>query len=171
MTLIRIVSAPALLQRTMRALRFTQEEFGRLLGVSRRTVIRWNGSGQGPSYEQWITLVRCAYPKDVGLAREIATELGQTLVSLGIEPPPPPPAPPLPPPGPPPRPVPPLPDLVDSVVCAAAEAMAVTPQSVRPALVAAFERAASVGLTMDEVRGVLRPPARTKAPRPSSPNG
>ncbi|HEY6459291.1 MAG TPA: helix-turn-helix transcriptional regulator [Polyangiaceae bacterium] len=167
MPLIRIVNAPGLLVRTMAVLGVNQQGLAELIGISRRTIIRWSGKGSGPTYEQWVTLARHAYAKDPALARAIATELDKTLVLLGIEPPPPPPAPPAAPPGPPPRPVPPLPDLVDSVVCAAAEAMAVTPQSVRPALVAAFERAASVGLTMEEVRAALRPPP--KATQPASP--
>jgi hypothetical protein len=51
---------------------------------------------------------------------------------------------------------------VDSIVCAAAEAIATTPQAVRPALLAAFERAASVGPAVDDVRGALRPATKTK---------
>jgi hypothetical protein len=46
---------------------------------------------------------------------------------------------------------------VDSIVCAAAEAVAATPQAMRPALLAAFERAASLGLEIDAVRAALRP--------------
>jgi hypothetical protein len=164
MALIRIVNAPGLLARTTQTLRLNQEQLGQLLGVSRRTVIRWGSQGRGPTYEQWVTLARCAYPKDASLARTIATEIGQTLVTLGIEAPPLPEPPPPPPPGPPPRPVPPVRDLVDSIVCAAAEAMATTPQAVRPALVAAFGRTASVGLTLDEVRAALEPAARAANP-------
>jgi hypothetical protein len=91
---------------------------------------------------------------DPALSERIATEMGETLVSLRIVEPPP-RAEPLAPAGPPPRPATPLGDLVDSIVCAAAEAIAVAPQSIRPALLAAFERAASVSLTVDEVRASL----------------
>ena len=45
--------------------------------------------------------------------------------------------------------------LVDSVVCAAAEAMQLTPQAVRAALVAAFERADALGMSTGDVLGAL----------------
>jgi hypothetical protein len=48
--------------------------------------------------------------------------------------------------------------LVDSVVCAAAEAMQVAPQAIRPAVLAAFARARDAGLTTDAVVAVLTPP-------------
>jgi hypothetical protein len=41
------------------------------------------------------------------------------------------------------------------VVCAAAEALSLAPQSVRPALLAAFEKAREVELTVEEVASVL----------------
>lgn len=162
MTIIRLVNAPGLLVRTNGALGMTQERFGELLGVSRRTMIRWQQGDNGPSFQDWIKLVRHVYPRDASLAAEIAAELGETLVSLGVQLPPAPVVAPAPAPEPPPRPLPPVGDLVDSIVCAAAEAIATTPQAVRPALLAAFERAASVGLAVDDVRGALRPPAKPR---------
>jgi hypothetical protein len=161
MTTIRLVNAPGLLTRASGALGMTQAEFGQLFGVSRRTMIRWQGGHNGPPFHEWVTLVRHVYPRSRALAVEIATELGETLVTLGVEAPPAPATPPAPPGGPL-RPAPPVGDLVDSIVCAAAEAIATTPQAVRPALLAAFERAASVGLAMDEVRAALKPVVKTK---------
>jgi hypothetical protein len=160
-TTFRVVHAPGLLVRANGALGLTQEAFGKLLGVSRRTMIRWQQGDNGPSFEQWIGLVRQVYPRNAALATEMATELGESLVSLGVVAPPALPAPPPPSPEPA-RVVPPVGDLVDSIVCAAAEAIATTPQAVRPALLAAFERAASVGLAVDDVRTALRPPAKPK---------
>jgi DNA-binding XRE family transcriptional regulator len=152
-----MLNAPGLLTRARSALGMSQEGFGELLGVSRRTMVRWQGGSSGPSYENWMELVRHVHPKSRALAVEIATELEETLVSLGLEAPPAPAvtAPEIP--AAPARPSPPVADLVDSIVCAAAEAVASTPQAIRPALLAAFERAASLGLQMDEVRGALRP--------------
>jgi len=161
MTTIRLVDAPGLLVRANGALGMTQEEFGVLLGVSRRTMIRWQQGDNGPPFQDWIKLVRHVYPRNAALAKEIATELGETLVTLGVEAPPLPVMPPAPP-AVPVRPAPPVGDLVDSIVCAAAEAIAATPQAVRPALLAAFERAASVGLAVDDVRAALKPSSKAK---------
>jgi hypothetical protein len=54
--------------------------------------------------------------------------------------------------------------LLDSVVCAAAEAMTLAPQTLRPALVAAFARAKEAGLTLDAMIEGLTPRPRTRAP-------
>lgn len=148
--------APGLVTKAQFALGLSQAQLATLLGSSRRTMSRWvSGQGQ-PSLDQWGHLVRHVHPKDRGLAAAIAAQMGQTLVSLGLEEPPQPAAAPAPA-GPPPRPAVPTSDLVDSVVCAAAEAIATTPQAIRPALLAAFDRAASVSLSVDEVRAALRP--------------
>ena len=70
------------------------------------------------------------------------------------------PAPEVPLPALPPAPVariPPHPRLIDSVVCAAAELLAVPPQAVRPALYAAFQRAHELELDLETVVNSLRP--------------
>ncbi len=46
--------------------------------------------------------------------------------------------------------------LVDSVVCAAADAVSQPPAALRPSLIAAFERAQAVGLSVDELVKGLR---------------
>jgi DNA-binding XRE family transcriptional regulator len=161
-TLIRMVKAPGLLVLAGRSLGMNQFQFGELLGVSRRTMARWHAGQNGPSFRRWVDLVRHVHPVDSALAAQIAAELGETLVSLGVEAPPPPVVPAAQVDLPPPRPMPSVGDLVDSIVCAAAEAIAATPQAVRPALLAAFERAASVGLAVDDVRGALRPAVKVR---------
>jgi len=98
------------------------------------------------------------YPVDAALAAEIAAAGGTTLEALGVLPPPPPPAPAPPPP----VPVTPPDRVVDAGVCAAAEAMQVMPQSVRPAVLAAFACARELGLTVEGVERVLRASGRTK---------
>jgi hypothetical protein len=94
--------------------------------------------------------VRLLYAKDAALATQIADVIRETPASLGIV------EPALPSPvGPPPRPRPPTELIVESIVCAAAEALAVPPATVRPALRAAFQRAKAMELTVDEVDAVL----------------
>ena len=52
-------------------------------------------------------------------------------------------------------------DAIDSVVRAAADAMGVTPDAIRPAVAAAFERARDAGLDVQAVAERLnRPPVR-----------
>lgn len=53
--------------------------------------------------------------------------------------------------------------LVDSVICAAAEAMSLPPQTVRPAIVAAFVRARDARLTTEAVAAALSPPKTVPA--------
>jgi DNA-binding XRE family transcriptional regulator len=154
MTYLRLVHAPALLEAARNTLGKTQATLGELLGVSRRTVQRWQGGNGTPSIQQWAELARQTHALDPELAAKIAAEMGESLVSLRLVEPARRPDPVVVA-GPPPRPATPLGDLVDSIVCAAAEAIAVAPQSIRPALLAAFTRAASVSLTVEEVRTSL----------------
>lgn len=173
MSLIRILKDPALLFYAQRAMGLSQGQLGKVAGVSRRTVTRWVSQGSSPTIVEWARIARAVYPKDRALSERIATAMGESLITLGLEPPPPPPPPPAPalpdpsPPGPPPRPFPPTNDLVDSIVCAAAEAIGSPPASMRPALIAAFDRAVSLGLELEEVRSGLRktrePTARTRS--------
>jgi hypothetical protein len=97
-------------------------------------------------------LAREVHRVDPALAEEIARRHDTNLVTLGIVAPPP--------TEPEPSPLERAAPLVDSVVCAAAEAMAMSPQSLRPALFAACERAAKLHLDIETMRAVLRPPPR-----------
>jgi transcriptional regulator with XRE-family HTH domain len=128
------------------ALGMTQETFGELLGVSRATIVRWSG-GRFPGLipVQVQTLVRAVHAVDEGLAVEIAAADHETLESLGIV------APAQAAPAAPPTPVVHPAHLIDSVVCAAADAVGQLPSALRPSLLAAFERANAVGLSMDDV--------------------
>jgi len=156
MPLIRWVQAPGHLTRAQIALGMSQEQLGSFFGVSRRTMVRWAAGDNGPSFQQWVLLVRRVHGVDPDLAAQIAQQMGETLESLGLarrSPPPTAVAAAAPPSA---RPAPPISDLVDSIVCAAAEAGATTPQLTRPMLLAAFDRTASVALTIDEVRAALR---------------
>lgn len=167
MPLVRMFVEPGLIVHAQTVLGTSQAELAKKLEVSRRTITRWMNRQSYPKPFEWAALARLVYPHDRALAERIASGLKETLVTLGIEAPPAPPPPPAP--LPPPRPYPPAGDLVDSVVCAAAEAIAVTPQSIRPALVAAFARFASVGISLEEMRAGLEPVTREGAKRPPAP--
>jgi hypothetical protein len=163
------VGIPALLVEARRQLGLTQGDFAGRIGTSKRTLARIV-NGQAVAYG-WILrdAARLIFPLDRAIAEALATAGQATLISLDLERPPPPPPPPEPPPAPSPAPVvvaaPPPPEpppppprrtpsiahLVDSVVCAAAEAMGVTPQTIRPALRAAFARAVEVDLKPEEL--------------------
>jgi transcriptional regulator with XRE-family HTH domain len=168
-------SVAALLIRARRHLMISQGELGERLGVSRRTGQRWEGRGCPPWPEQLHALARLVHPHDPELAESIAGAGRSSLAELGIGLPPPAPPPATPPPPappalalPPPPPPPPAPDplhIVDSIVCAAADAMQLVPDAVRPALRAAFRRARLAGVTVEVADSVLSPPAEGPKPR------
>lgn len=144
-----------LLQRAQMAAGLTQRELGDLLGVSERTVSRIY-VGQSPVYpEYWEKAAAAVLPHDAELAAVCARKAGRTLESLGLVKPAPPPATPKAPPEPP-KVVPTTTHLVDSVLFAAAEAAEVTPRAIRPAIAAAFQRAAEMGMTVETVASALR---------------
>jgi hypothetical protein len=146
---------PALLFDARRALHVSnQGALGELLGSSERSGQRWERGEALPTDEQLHRLAAMIFPSNGKLAAEIAAHTGTTLEQLGIVRPPPPPAPaPTPPPAPPPAPDP--IHIVDTVVCAAAEAMQLMPDAIRPALRAAFRRARLAGLTVEAVDTAL----------------
>lgn len=149
-----VMSAPpGLFYAIQVALGLTQREIGALLGYSRRTIVRWTAHGTGAIDADWCTLARAVHPKDPELAARAAKAAGETLQSLGIVPatPPAPVRPPLA-----------TADLVELVVHAAADAVDMAPRAIRPALLAALDRMAAVGLTGDEARDVLRAAASKK---------
>jgi transcriptional regulator with XRE-family HTH domain len=144
----------ALLIQARRHLGVSQGKLGEMLGSSQRTGQRWEQQGHTPSLNQLYKLAGLIYPMDPVLAAEIAAQGGRSLEQLGLVLPPAPPPPPPPPPDP--R------HIVDTVVCAAAEAMQMMPQNIRPALAAAFRRARLAGLSVevvDELLGAHSPKA------------
>lgn len=150
---------PFLVARVRATLVLSQAELAARIGSSRRTVQRWEAERSTPA--PW-ELQRMA-----DHVRSLDAELAAQLDALAPRPAavaPPPVA--VEPPAPPPPPIP-MPVLVDSVVCAAAEAMSVTPQAIRPAVLAAFGRALDARLSAQDVVGVLAPPP-PPAPAPAS---
>ncbi len=138
----------ALLLRAGIMLGMPHRELARVLGTSRRSVSRWTKDGTWLDYEQVVTMTKLVHPHDAALATAIAALGGETLVTLGLE-----------------APAPTGPaalqatvlssKLVDAVVCAAAEAMDVSPRAMRPALLAALRSAREVGLTMEALEATL----------------
>jgi hypothetical protein len=159
---------PHLLIQARRHLLVSQGELGVMLGSSRRTGQRWERGGSEPDASQLHALAKLVHPHSHPLAAQIASSGGSTLEALGITLPRPPlpvaPAhPPAPPPPPPADPV----HLVDTVVCAAAEAMQVMPEEIRPALRAAFRRARLAGLSLESIeRGLGSAPEADGAATP-----
>jgi hypothetical protein len=151
-----------LLARGRSALGLSNREFGPLLGSSLRTAERWSTRRATPLPMDLERLARHVYAVDPALAAEIAAAAGATLESLGLEvraPEPAPPTPPSPPPTPPAQ-------LAELVVCAAAEALDVSPRVVRPALRTAFARARELGLDVETLEAALAPQVSTSpAPR------
>ena len=146
------------LYRVQRTLHLNQKELARLMGCSSRTIIRYYKRGGVLAPNTYAQLAAACHPHDVALAAHLAQEAGTTLVSMGLQSSPasqeaaPPPAPRGPSPS--------GKHLVDSIVCAAAEAMQTPPHAMRPALMAAFERAIALGMTAEEVlKGMAVEPA------------
>jgi transcriptional regulator with XRE-family HTH domain len=149
-------SITPLLFRARQSVGMSQEAFGDSLGVSKRTVSRWEAGGATLSPFQACQLARMVYPKDTVLAAELAGAASETLESLGLMVKAPAPL------GPPPVPaLAPLPSrlVVDAVVCVAADALGAAPNTVRAALYAAFKRAKELRLSVDDVEIALAPAA------------
>jgi DNA-binding XRE family transcriptional regulator len=155
--------APLLIE-ARRQLHLSQGDLGELLGSSRRTGQRWESGGSTPADKQLHKLASLVHSRAPDLAAEIAASGGSTLVDLGIVVPPSPTAPSSP------R-GPALDDIVDAVVCAAADAIDVTPRTIRPALLAAFRRVSRIGLGVEAVCAALeaadQATARTPVPEPT----
>jgi transcriptional regulator with XRE-family HTH domain len=137
------------------ALKMSQGEFGSALGSSKRTASRWDAGKSTPGPDALARLAALLVPVDRALAGEVAGEAGQTLASLGLEPPAPaaPPAPSPVPSGPPP--VSPR-ERVDLVILAAVEGSGLLPSAVRPVLQAAVKRARELGLSLDAIDEALK---------------
>jgi hypothetical protein len=119
-------------------------DLGELTGASARTVRRWYAGTSSPHTSHLGRLADAVRSHDPAIAAALDVAAGRASPSS-------------------------LPDepaaalsrttprhiLVDSIVCAAAEATALSPQAIRPALVAAFRRAEELGFSVGDVSGVL----------------
>jgi hypothetical protein len=130
-------------------LQLNQKELAAALGMSERTGERWMARRSELGKDNLEALARLVHPRDVELAKAIALHAGTTLEALGIRPAPTRTSRPIP-----------VSRAVDLVVCAAADALDVSPRTARPAVVAAFRAALELGIDLHDVVAALgQPPA------------
>ncbi len=110
------------------------EAIGSALGVSKRTVQRWVSHDSIPADFHYQRMAQIVYPKDPALAAKLADHGGVTLAQLGLKGPA---GPAL------------TPEQADAVVCAAAEAIDLSPRAVRAGVAAAFRHAQKLGYSVD----------------------
>jgi transcriptional regulator with XRE-family HTH domain len=123
-----------------KALGLSREELGVRLGLSKRTVGRYEGDRTTAVPSTMMDLARLVHAVNPALAAECALSAGVTLEMLGLEPPSGAPSTAL---------------LADSVVCAAADAIQVIPGTVRLAVHAAFRRARELRMTVADVENAM----------------
>ena len=125
------------------ALGLSQREFGNLVGRSERTIQRWEDRGVTLIASEGEALARALRASRPDLAAEVAARTGTTLERLGragvaaARGPTP------------------ATDSIDAVVRAAAHALGVAPEAIRPALAAAFAKARETGLDVHAVAEAL----------------
>jgi hypothetical protein len=148
----------------------TQAEFGPALGWSHRSAVRWDRGGASPTPRSLEKLAALLAPVDLELAAEAARFAGTTLEALGLLAPEPPAE------------IRAAPaaanmseishdDRADLVVLAAAEATDGTPNSVRALLHAALARAATLGLTVEQLEASFRGRLAASAKKTASKGG
>jgi hypothetical protein len=132
--------------------------FGQRLGSSIHTGQRWGRGESRPSHAQLVKLAALVAPVSPSLAQEVASCCGSTLEQLGLLAPQQAPvraaADPI--------------YMADTVVCAASEVLHLLPETIRPALLAAFRRARLVGLSLEELETALGGPKATPPQAPAA---
>ncbi len=130
-----------LVMRARERLGMTQRAFGKHLGVSERTAIRWRTGKTKPPGSVLRTLAGEIAVRDADLASALASAGGFALEAQVAKP---------------------TTTLAaatdaraDAIVCAAADALNVAPQNARVAIVAAIARARSLGVHVDEIAALL----------------
>ena len=131
-------ASDSLLIQCRMAMGLTQQEFGEIVGLTKRTIQRWEERGASLIPSEVEALARALHPVRPDLAAQIAATVDTTLDRLGIVT-----AGAASPMA--------MSDPIDSVVHAAADVMGVTPDAIRPAIAAAFVRAREVGLDVQAV--------------------
>jgi len=112
------------------ALQMSHREYAELLGVSRRTIIRWQKRGGHVPTERMLTLEGALEAVSPSLATECRRLVSQDPTVPASD------------------------AIVDGILRAAATALGTSPEAVRPAVDAAFRAASSKGVSVQAV--VLR---------------
>jgi transcriptional regulator with XRE-family HTH domain len=120
------------------ALGLSQQELAAVVGVTKRTLMRWEERGTVLLPPQAAALARALNDVRPDLAAQIAASVGATLPTLGVVP-----AADSSPTT--------ISDPVDSVVRAAASVMGCAPNDIRSAVAAAFVQAHEIGLDVEDV--------------------
>jgi len=120
----------ALLIHCQMALGLTQQGLGDLLGMTKRTIQRWQDRGFAPLAQQAETLAHALRPVRPDLADQVL-EL-RRKVALAAED-----APPV---------VPATAEVIDGILRAAADAAGTSPEAIRPAITAALLEADEAGV-------------------------
>ncbi len=128
------------------ALSLNQRTLAEMLGISARTVQRWDARRSEPARSDWHAMARAVHPIDAELAERLAKEGRSSLEELGLVGA----AAPAPPSS-----AYELHHLADAVVCAAAEAIDLPPRAIRQALIAAFRRARQMRLSVEDMESAL----------------
>lgn len=115
------------------ALGLTQKELGALLGKDRRTIQRWQDRGCKLLPADAQTLADALRPVRPDLADEVLAHGRAMAAALGVCTPP----------------------VLDAILEAAAAAAGTSVDAVRPAVAAAFERAAEAGVNVNAVVAAL----------------
>lgn len=134
-------NVPTLLERARAALQVHKSALGSALGVSPQTMYRWVRGESRPGPAAFRQLAVRIHPADPTLAAELAAAGGATPAALGLVTRPKVPLEPL---------------AAESVVSAAADALSLPPKAVRPAVLAALERAQALGATVESLLTALR---------------
>jgi transcriptional regulator with XRE-family HTH domain len=136
--------SPELVVQCRLALQLTQQQFGDMVGCTKRTIQRWEERGAlvlvGQAHAIAVAL-RGSHPE---LAQQVAASMDMTLDQLAAYQPDSGASPRM--------------DPIESIVYAAAEAMGITPDVARPGVAAAFERARELDVTVYTVANRLAPP-------------
>lgn len=144
---------PSALHAARAALRLTQRELGAALGITGRTLARWEQGDVGLGPAEHRLVIQVLAERDREQARRLAASLGGHLEDYGVAPPPPAATSAT--------------EAANMALYAASELADVSPGRLRAAVMELFERLRELGLGLDEAREALeRPASRRGLTRP-----
>jgi hypothetical protein len=129
----------------------TDVDLARLLGISRRTVLRHHHQGGISSDDGYNKLIAAVHARDPDLARRLARALRKDLAELGLGTPVTPSAKP-----------PANADHLAAVLVTASDAFGMVPREARPALQETLEKIRDLGVDLDQLIALLAEPPKSK---------